>query len=630
MPASQSTPVIQDPNLSSAALSFASDEVADNAPLASARMPSSVEADKIACIVCLADLPETSDDIASGGTFDQIARLVPCNHAMHNSCLAPWVERANSCPICRQSFNKVKLSNTLTGMPIGEYDVEDRIQRPDTDQNFVGMELFDEMEEPTLPCLLCNEPDHEEVMLLCDGCDGPFHTYCCGLNDIPQGVWYCPLCLSLENEPTSSEAASGHRGRSRAGGSNQRSSRHSENRRARPRRRRQRNDSAASRIRRPDDAHGGWTRVWQEVWSHLNSDLDRVEDEQVAEEAHLREWTRRAEIAQAQGDGYSGFRAAAPSIVGFQWSRPRERIPVDTPTSPEAIAAWSAFDELKRLEGKVEQSNSRKRTNSKTATASPKSSQEAPQVERKLKRPRTKPSSNFTNLLRRDSAPAGYSGPSTPTTSATNSEQRTSVFGSWISKLDCAVAEKHDHSNPSLQHTTPRVASNSPTQESPRLHVSMPTFPPSSPPWSRPHSPLTATSPANYMLSPSVSPRDPVPPAAGPSSPVQFSSSHRPLSPELSPSTSPTRPFHLSVKSKEEIQAVVRAALRPHYHARKVNTEQYTEINQNVSRHLYEVVRSPSNGFSTTFNEVDEQMERLRKMAEQEVLGALTKLTGTC
>lgn len=71
--------------------------------------------DKTACIVCLVDLPETSSDFNAGERFDQIARLVPCDHAMHNSCLAPWVERANSCPICRQSFNKVKLSNTLSG-----------------------------------------------------------------------------------------------------------------------------------------------------------------------------------------------------------------------------------------------------------------------------------------------------------------------------------------------------------------------------------------------------------------------------------------------------------------------------------------------------------------------------------
>jgi hypothetical protein len=45
----------------------------------------------------------------------QIARLLPCLHILHNNCLKPWVERANSCPICRQNFNVVELTDTVGG-----------------------------------------------------------------------------------------------------------------------------------------------------------------------------------------------------------------------------------------------------------------------------------------------------------------------------------------------------------------------------------------------------------------------------------------------------------------------------------------------------------------------------------
>lgn len=45
----------------------------------------------------------------------KIAHLLPCGHDLHNDCLKPWVERANSCPICRQSFNVVELLDTLGG-----------------------------------------------------------------------------------------------------------------------------------------------------------------------------------------------------------------------------------------------------------------------------------------------------------------------------------------------------------------------------------------------------------------------------------------------------------------------------------------------------------------------------------
>jgi hypothetical protein len=98
------------------------------------------------CIVCLGDLYQddpgaSTTDVASissksplrategdavdpsttpppqlpEGERELIAHLLPCGHFLHDECLKPWVERANSCPVCRQTFNMVEVSASLRG-----------------------------------------------------------------------------------------------------------------------------------------------------------------------------------------------------------------------------------------------------------------------------------------------------------------------------------------------------------------------------------------------------------------------------------------------------------------------------------------------------------------------------------
>nr|KAG5711307.1 hypothetical protein BaRGS_006004 [Batillaria attramentaria] len=46
-------------------------------------------------------------------------------------------------------------------------------------------------------CHVCAAGDGEEYMLLCDGCDDAFHTYCLvpPLPEVPKGDWRCPACV---------------------------------------------------------------------------------------------------------------------------------------------------------------------------------------------------------------------------------------------------------------------------------------------------------------------------------------------------------------------------------------------------------------------------------------------------
>ncbi|BFZ10485.1 hypothetical protein BsWGS_13524 [Bradybaena similaris] len=46
-------------------------------------------------------------------------------------------------------------------------------------------------------CHMCGRGDGEDQMLLCDGCDDAFHTYCLvpPLSEVPKGDWRCPSCV---------------------------------------------------------------------------------------------------------------------------------------------------------------------------------------------------------------------------------------------------------------------------------------------------------------------------------------------------------------------------------------------------------------------------------------------------
>ncbi|KAM4664592.1 lysine-specific demethylase 5C isoform 2-T2 [Discoglossus pictus] len=49
-------------------------------------------------------------------------------------------------------------------------------------------------------CRICSRGDDDERLLLCDGCDDNYHTFCLlpPLPEIPKGVWHCPKCVMAE------------------------------------------------------------------------------------------------------------------------------------------------------------------------------------------------------------------------------------------------------------------------------------------------------------------------------------------------------------------------------------------------------------------------------------------------
>uniref|UniRef100_A0A1I8HHV5 [histone H3]-trimethyl-L-lysine(4) demethylase n=1 Tax=Macrostomum lignano TaxID=282301 RepID=A0A1I8HHV5_9PLAT len=50
----------------------------------------------------------------------------------------------------------------------------------------------------SLLCRECRRGDQESVLLICEGCEAPYHTFCLypPLPDVPPGDWRCPRCVS--------------------------------------------------------------------------------------------------------------------------------------------------------------------------------------------------------------------------------------------------------------------------------------------------------------------------------------------------------------------------------------------------------------------------------------------------
>lgn len=224
------------------------------------------------------------------------------------------------------------------------------------------------------PCPVCGDSDNEELLLLCDGCDVPSHTYCAGLDAVPSTPWFCSQCE--EHGAVGSFADSSVR-------SSRGQDRRGRRTRAQLRRLQTRNQM--------NSLH--WARVWQSVWDHLNLDLDfpfdddraaqRALQQQRREEANQREfraWQRRFEVAERQGASHR-FRdtAALLDIDAPRPSRPRApREPTPEPESLEEMRAWNAFERAREIEN--DPSAARKR---KEPTLSP--SPEPSEPERKFK-----------------------------------------------------------------------------------------------------------------------------------------------------------------------------------------------------------------------------------------------------
>ncbi|KAI4295204.1 hypothetical protein MLD38_040582 [Melastoma candidum] len=140
---------------------------------------------KQVCGICLSE----EDKRKVRGTLDC------CSHYFCFTCIKDWSKVESRCPLCKQRFHTItKPARCNAGI-----DLRDIVlQVPERDQVYQPSEeeirgYLDPYE--SVLCTECHQGGDDDLMLLCDLCDSPSHTFCVGLGrEVPEGSWYCDGC----------------------------------------------------------------------------------------------------------------------------------------------------------------------------------------------------------------------------------------------------------------------------------------------------------------------------------------------------------------------------------------------------------------------------------------------------
>ncbi len=495
---------------------------------------------------------------------------------------------------------------------MSSYDVQDKKQVVDFDPQA----WLDENpeEDEARPCPICSRSDHEDLLLLCDSCDAPYHTYCVGLDSVPRGHWFCMECSELLGDPDDPD------GDTVAGLTS------FPNQRSPYLPRTQATMRRARRRARSDEWQGAWGQIAGRVWDALNIDLDGHDDDEALQNYRLSQqrrererreyqrWQQRLNIASRLG-AREVFASSLPNVL----PAPVVQQPPPPPQeSPEEKQAWGALEKAMDATSPNRPASNHRKRKSRSTTASP--IEPTPQPERKLKRPRTRRvptqsegSSSKAPAMRLTLPPQNESTSSHPQQLSPQHEEAPTFLSALLREVE--MSPSSDDENIRALFGPPRAAADpsSPvTSPSPSVHNSpraLSTTPPPRGINDRPGSPLSLTSriepvypPANYLASLNGADHSD---SESRTRPQHNTPTSRPLeirqprprrqtstsiSANLARSqeTSPTRALPFEIK--ENVSGIVKDALKPHWKSGQITSDQYATINRDVSRKLYDEV----------------------------------------
>ncbi|KAL3381998.1 hypothetical protein AABB24_001870 [Solanum stoloniferum] len=118
-----------------------------------------------------------------------------CSHYFCFACIMEWSKVESRCPLCKQRFVTIsKPARSDTGFDLRTVVIHvperDQVYQPSEEELRGYLDPYE-----NVLCTECQQGGDDALMLLCDLCDSPAHTYCVGLgHEVPEGNWYCESC----------------------------------------------------------------------------------------------------------------------------------------------------------------------------------------------------------------------------------------------------------------------------------------------------------------------------------------------------------------------------------------------------------------------------------------------------
>jgi hypothetical protein len=128
------------------------------------------------CSICLDAIVEKS-------------KLDICEHEFCKDCINQWAEVATTCPLCKEEFKKIIYWHEGGQQVKKVRKRKFKYEQEDEDPWYENCAEY---------CMVCNKNHDSHLLLVCDKCMYNIcHTYCAGLDLIPDEDWLCSECSGV-------------------------------------------------------------------------------------------------------------------------------------------------------------------------------------------------------------------------------------------------------------------------------------------------------------------------------------------------------------------------------------------------------------------------------------------------